>query len=150
VSGMVPRIRKSTPRRKVCVTYCFKSPSSQNPLRSCGSAASIALKIPHDVSSTQLGEHLGDLLDLRWVNTSTGPAGTSGTVVAVKEPSNDEERHYRKGEERRYIQRGLIVMHCVLAERGVGLGFGGSSGCQGRIAEAGALPRVRQEVVCER
>lgn len=110
--------------RGMCVTYRFKSSSSQDPLCRRGGTTTIALEIPHDVASAQLGEHLRDLLDLGWVDgiaTSAGPTGTGGTIVAVKEPSNDKERHYRKCEEGRYIQRGLIVVHCALADGGAGI-----------------------------
>lgn len=110
--------------RGMCATYRFKSSSSQDPLCRRGSATTIALQIPHDVASAQLGEHLRDLLDLGWVDgiaTSAGSTGTSGTIVTVEEPSNDKERHYRQCEEGRYIQRGLIVVHCALADGGAGI-----------------------------
>lgn len=76
-------------------TYRFQSSTGQDPLRRRCNAASIALQIPDDFSGTQLREHLRDLLYLSRVHgipTTAGPATASGTIVAVKKPSYNEER----------------------------------------------------------
>jgi hypothetical protein len=74
----------------ITTTYRFQSPASQDPLRRRRNTTPIALQIPHNITSTQLWEHLGDLFNLRRVNNISSPAGPAtsrGTLVAIKEPS---------------------------------------------------------------
>ena len=96
-------------------THHFQPSPTQYPLRSRRNTTPIPLQIPHNISSVQLWEHLRYLLDLSWVHGMTARASTATSgarlIVALEEPSDHEKGHDSQGQERGYVERGLLFRH---------------------------------------